>query len=213
MTSIRIAIAGVLCVLLATSCDNQLTDPTPIDPIITRPPVVTLPPELPRPVDLGIRNILQETQVWCWAAVAQQIILHLRGPNDTPPQCALVAIAYNAGPEYCCNAPQACLLVGNIQQIQLLIGHFGGRYSSIAAPTDPMTVYNTLASGRPIIMLVRSSPTGNVGHFIVIRGMEWRATPFGGEPVLYVNDPLSYYTQPIPFAQIARIWQNAIVVY
>ena len=112
MTSIRIAIAGVLCVLLATSCDNQLTDPTPIDPIITRPPVVTLPPELPRPVDLGIRNILQETQVWCWAAVAQQISLHLRGPNDTPPQCALVAIAYNAGPEYCCNAPQACLLVG-----------------------------------------------------------------------------------------------------
>ena len=38
--------------------------------------------------------------------------------------------------------------------------------------------------------------------------MEWRATPFGGEPVLYVNDPLSYYTQPIPFAQIARIWQK-----
>ena len=27
--------------------------------------------QIPSPIDLGIRNIPQETQVWCWAAVAQ----------------------------------------------------------------------------------------------------------------------------------------------
>ena len=96
-----------------------------------------------------------------------------------------------------------------MQQIQQLIAYYGGRYSSIVPPTDPRTVYNTLASGQPIIMLVRSSPYSDIGHFVVIRGMEW----FGGEPVLLINDPLAYFSRPIPFAQIAQYWQAAIVVY
>ena len=41
---------------------------------------------LPPPVDIPIQNIHQETPVWCWAAVAQQIILGIRGPANTPPQ-------------------------------------------------------------------------------------------------------------------------------
>ena len=49
--------------------------------------------QVPPPVDLGIQNIPQETPLWCWAAVAQQIIFALRGPNGTPHQCGLVAIA------------------------------------------------------------------------------------------------------------------------
>lgn len=47
---------------------------------------------MPSPVQLGIPNLPQETQVWCWAAVAQQIIAHSRGAAYTPPQCALVAV-------------------------------------------------------------------------------------------------------------------------
>ncbi len=58
---------------------------------------------IPAPVDIPIQNLTQETEVWCWAAVAQQIILASQGPQATPPQCALVAMANGAAPEACCS--------------------------------------------------------------------------------------------------------------
>lgn len=167
--------------------------------------------QIPPPIDLGIQNIPQQTQVWCWAAVAQQIIAAINGPQGTPPQCALVAIANNANPQSCCNMPQQCMVTGSLQQIQALIAHFGGHYSSISPPANPMIVYNTLASGRAIIMAVQSSPFS--GHVVVIRGMQWIPAQFGFQPVLLINDPMSYFTQPVPFQNIAAFWQGAIIVY
>ncbi|MCP5180594.1 MAG: papain-like cysteine protease family protein [Pseudomonadales bacterium] len=166
--------------------------------------------DVPPPVDLPIQNLRQETQVWCWAAVAQQIIMATRGPQATPPQCALVARAYSQRPETCCGMPWNCTVTGNLQQIQGLIAEFGGRYSQIAAPTDPMTLYSTLSAGRAIILAVKSSPFA--GHVIVLRGMAWVPTWNGVQPVLYINDPMAYYTQPVPFEAIARMWDAAIVV-
>ena len=162
-------------------------------------------------INLSLKNIPQKTPVWCWAAVAQQIIFATQGQNGTPPQCALVAIANGANPQMCCNMPQQCMVTGSLQQIQGLIAHFGGHYSSIAPPANPMIIYNTLASGKAIIMAVKSSP--NSGHVVVIRGMAWVPTQFGIQPVLYINDPMAYFTQPIPFQNIASYWQAAIVVY
>ena len=43
--------------------------------------------------------------------------------------------------------------------------------------------------------------------------MEWVPTAFGAQPVLYVNDPMGYFTQPIPFANLAQYWMSAIVVH
>ena len=60
-------------------------------------------------------------------------------------------------------------------------------------------------------MAVQTTPY--VGHVVVIRGMEWTLTPYGFEPVLYINDPMEYFTRPIPFRQIARFWRAAIVIY
>jgi hypothetical protein len=74
-----------------------------------------------------------------------------------------------------------------------------------------MDIYNTLAAHRAIIMQVKTSPYSN--HVIVIRGMEWVSTPQGYQPVLYVNDPLGYFTQPIPFMNILPYWRSAIIVY
>ena len=168
--------------------------------------------EIPEPVDLQIENIPQETGVWCWAAVAEQIIRRLKGPYDTPPQCALVAMANGVPPHYCCSTYQpACVRTGSLEQIQYLIGEFGGAYSSQALPTDPMTVYHALRQRRAIIMAVQATPFA--GHVVVIRGMEWAPTPYGLEPVLYVNDPMNYFTEPIPFWRIAQYWRAAIVVY
>lgn len=165
------------------------------------------------PVDLGIQNIPQQTEVWCWVAVAQQIIQSSRGPFQTPPQCALAAMAYGIHPSVYCSGMgnPACVRTGSLNQIQYLIGQFGGRFSALAPPTDPMTIYHTLRSGRAIIMAVRSSPFTN--HVVVIRGMHWAPTPLGAQPVLLINDPIGFFSQSVPFANIARFWKVAIVVY
>lgn len=94
--------------------------------------------QVPSPVDLPIPNIPQQTQVWCWAAVAQQIIHATSGPVQTPPQCALVAMANGAHPAVCCNQPNpACLRTGSFPQIAGLIQQFGGRTSSYALLRTP----------------------------------------------------------------------------
>jgi len=164
------------------------------------------------PVDLPIPNISQQTDVWCWAAVAQQIINATIGPVRTPSQCALVAAANNMPAQLCCEqGVPACYRPGNITEIQQLIGFFGGRYSQYAMPADALTLYRTLAAGRAIILQLR--PAGQtIGHVVVLRGMSTIPTPFGFTPVLHINDPMAQYTQPVPFDQILPIWQSAIVI-
>ncbi len=168
--------------------------------------------QLPPPVDIPVQNIPQESPVWCWAAVAQQIIMYSQGVQRTPSQCALVAIANNAPPQVCCTAYNPiCVRTGSTQQIQGLIAYFGGRYSGIAPPADPMTLYKTLASGKPIILQVRAGMQS--AHVVVLRGMSFMPTPYGTEPVLHINDPLAHFTQPVPFSNLIRIWMSAIVVH
>lgn len=73
-----------------------------------------------------------------------------------------------------------------------------------------MTLYRTLADGKAIVLAVKATPFS--GHVIVLRGMGWMPTPQGPQPVLFINDPMAYFTAPVPFAQIARYWESAIVV-
>lgn len=164
------------------------------------------PPEL---IDLSIHNISQETRMWCWAATAQQIIYWING--YAPSQCQLVAYANQASEQYCCTYPHLCEVPGSMQQIQNLILAYGGRYSSIEPPANEMIIYQTLAKGRPIVLFLQTHPT--LGHFIVLRGMSWIPTYNGYQAVLYVNDPMSYFTQPVPFYDLLGIWKAAIVVY
>jgi hypothetical protein len=167
--------------------------------------------QIPPPIDLGIPNISQETPVWCWAAVAQQIINAKVGPNRTPPQCALVALANGAAPAFCCGGYNPmCVRTGSLSQIAALIRNFGGQLSSYAAPTDPISLYRTLSSGRPVILHVRSSFSST--HVVVLRGMSFTPTPFGVQAILHINDPLAYFTQPVAFSQLAAIWIDALVV-
>jgi hypothetical protein len=166
---------------------------------------------IPAPVDIPIQNLTQETEVWCWAAVAQQIILASQGPQATPPQCALVAMANGAPPEACCSGYNAqCVRTGSLQQIQQLIQQFGGRPTALAPPTDPMTLYGALAQGRPVILALQSGQGS--GHVVVVRGMSFVPTANGVEPVLHVNDPMAYYTQPVAFRDVVAMWSDAIVV-
>ena len=172
--------------------------------------------QAPPPVDIPIQNILQETPVWCWAAVSQQIILASRGPQVTPPQCALVAMANRSPPAACCSRYNpACVRTGNIAQIQFIIGQFGGHFTAVAPPTDPMTLYQVLRNGHPVILeLTQPYMVGNqaMSHVVVVRGMSWIPTPGGAQPVLHVNDPTSTYTQPVPYTRIVGMWRTAIIV-
>ena len=207
------AMIRVLPVVLMVGCCPPFF--CPVDPPRDdndEPTVSITPPDPihPTAVNIRIANIPQQTDVWCWAAVAQQIIAYSRGLQQTPAQCALVAIANNVIPGYCCMAPTPCLVTGSLQQIQALIAYFGGRFSTVIRPTDPVTLYRILESGRPVIMATQATPF--TGHVIVIRGMEWVPTSGGFVPVLHVNDPIKHFTEAIPFAKLARIWQSAIVV-
>ncbi|MBT9447595.1 MAG: hypothetical protein IV086_18010 [Hyphomonadaceae bacterium] len=166
---------------------------------------------IPPPVDLPIENLRQETEVWCWAAVSQQIIAASRGQQSTPAQCALVAMANGVEPGVCCNGyNQQCVRTGSLEQIQALIAQFGGRYSGFAEPTDPMTLYRTLAGGHAVILALQTGPQMN--HVVVLRGMSFVQTQGGVEPVLHINDPMQVYTQPVPYRQLVQAWRKAIVI-
>ena len=170
----------------------------------------------PPPVDIPIQNIPQQTEVWCWAAVAQQIIHFKNGPMNTPAQCAMVALSKNAPIPYCCSNFNNCATTGSLTEIQALLSYFGGSFSSYSPPADPMSLYYTLAQNKPVIMQISTVPPGfpsGMNHVIVIRGMFFQTTPMGVIPILIVNDPMNQYTQPVPYAQLAPLWQSAIVVH
>ncbi len=164
---------------------------------------------LPPPVDLGIRNIMQDTDVWCWAAVAQQVIVKRRGKS--PPQCALVAMVHGRYPSFCCPHYERCAVSGSLRQIQTLIRNFGHRTTTLSAPSNAMSLYRTLRQGHPIIMALRNSQV--TGHAVVLTGMTWTEGPKGPEAVLHVNDPLRVLPNRLAYSALAPRWQAAIVVY
>ena len=164
--------------------------------------------ELPPPVDLGIANIRQETDVWCWAAVAQQVIVKRKGRS--PPQCALVAMVHGRYPSYCCPHYDRCAVPGSLAQIQKLIRNFGQRASSIAPPTDAMSLYRNLRAGKS--HHPRGAQFALFGPCVVLTGMSWIQGSRGPEAVLHVNDPLQVIPARLAFRDLLPRWQAAIVV-
>ena len=187
--------------------DQALNPPIQQEPQVLDNGLLSQPLET---VDLPIENFRQQTDVWCWVTVAQQIIAATRGVDNTPQQCELVATANGVAPDVCCNGyNQQCVTTGSLQQISGLIAQYGGRTSSFAAPTDPMTLYNALRGGHAVIIALNMNGSG---HVVVARGMMTRAVAGGYEPVVILNDPESEITQPIPFSQVEPMWEQAIVV-
>lgn len=168
--------------------------------------------QLPPPINLGIVNLAQEGPAWGWASVARQIIAWKNHDLiNAPQQCALVAMANGAPPETCCSGVNpACNIGGSNQQIQMLIASFSASYAFLAPPAQPMVLYNTLQSARPIILQIATGPsTANV---VVLQGMEWYQTAAGPRAMLLINDPRNIYPALVPFESIAPIWMSAIVV-
>lgn len=167
------------------------------------PPPTNTSADTKDPVDLNIENFTQDTQVWCWAACAQQIIFWKTGNYYY--QCFLVGVTY--GIDFCCYNPSSCLYTGQWPQIQFLLKYFGGSYSAYSLPADPVTVYKTLKQGKAILLQLQFSPYSS--HCVVLKKMEW----INNNPIFYLNDPMSYFTQPWTFQQLSYYWKDALVVY
>ena len=161
------------------------------------------------PVDLRIPNVPQKTRVWCWAAVAQQVIIRKRG--SSPPQCALVAMVHGRPPSACCPHYQKCAVPGRLSQIRKLIRNFGRSSSSLERPTDLMTLYATLCAGKPVIIALRN--TRYTGHTVVVTGMTWVQSERGRTAMLHINDPIGALPPRVPYEIIRSRWTAAIIVH
>lgn len=173
--------------------------------------LATLPALAQGPIDLGIPNIRQQTQVWCWVAVAEQIIRWKNG-GGSPSQAELVSIANGWPPQACpmANNPmmlQACIRTGGLHEIAGLIGAFSMSAAGFAPPAAWPLLYQTLAQRRPIILSVQATPYS--GHVVVLRGI----VP-GPDPILLINDPMGWpgFFQGVPFSRLLQFWTGAIVV-
>ncbi|GEM_PF-5225767 len=155
---------------------------------------------------IDVPHFPQLSPVWCWVAAAQQIIAYKAGFALTPQQCALVEAADGAPPGMCCNiGHQGCVHTGSFAQVANLISYFGGSYSSYVLPANAFVVEKTLQAGRPILAQIKTG--GSSTHVVVIRGIR-----MGPDPVLLINDPVLPVPILVPFAHLANIWIDGIVV-
>jgi len=171
--------------------------------------------QLPPPVVLPVPTVTQDTMVWCWLAVSEMVIRY-RNWGAGFRQCQMMEVGYRVPPGTCCGNPNLCARPGSIQEIQGVIASFGGRFSSLAPPTNYQVLYNILQSGRPVIAQIATG--GSIGHVVVIRGMGFQ--PFINmlgmpdvAPILMINDPMSIVPAQVPYAQFLAIWRASIIVH
>lgn len=159
------------------------------------------------PIDLGIQNIPQDMSNWCWVAAAQQVIHWATG--SSPQQCQLVSLVANVNSQKTCMQPQPFNQPASFQPIVQLIQHYIGAHSSMNGPGSPLQVYQTIASGRPVIMLVYPQ-FSQVGHFVVLRAVSCA----GPNLVFHLNDPMnrSGFQTSVPYSKISQMWHSALIV-
>lgn len=155
---------------------------------------------------INVPHFQQLTPVWCWVAAAQQIIAYKKGFSGTPQQCALVEAVDGASPGVCCGfGHPGCVHTGSFVQVANLISYFGGSYSSYVLPANAFVVEQTLQAGRPILAQIATGAGST--HVVVIRGIT-----MGPNPVLLINDPMAPAPYQIPFANLASMWIDGIVI-
>lgn len=170
--------------------------------------VVPARAQVPPPIDLGVINIPQQTPVWCWAAVVEQVV-RWRSGGSGPSQCQIVSAANGFPAEHCCGpavgAP-ICLRPGGVQEMQQALFSLVNIRSSVFGPLSWQQLYQFLSLGRPVLVLLHSTPFS--GHVVLVRGMFF--VPQG--PVLIVNDPMAYFSQPVPIQAFYAFWTGSVLL-
>lgn|GEM_PF-2406973 len=173
----------------------------------------------PPPVVLPVPIALQETPVWCWAAVTEMSLRYRTGQSLA--QCQMLEQIHGFPPGACCVPPaqQCARPAQGLQEVQQALMAFGGVRSIHTTPLAPMQLYSILQHGDPVIVHIRSGVVSS--HVVVARGMRFEAmpiqTPWGGViyqtmPFVLVNDPLSFMPNSVPYPQLANIWLDALII-
>ncbi len=196
MKKFLIFLVALLCVVPMTSPDAYGDDEDE-DPV-------------PGTVLIDIDNHMQQTSVWCWAAVAEQIIEFSQG--NSPPQCALVAAANGVPPVFCCNGPNpACVRTGSMDQLRTLLLAYGNRASYVVYPgRDPMPLYKHLVADHLVVLQVRTGT--NSTHVVVLKGMRFTRDRGRLEAWIIVNDPMIFDMPPMLYSRMQGTIINALVI-
>lgn len=124
---------------------------------------------------LSVPLVLQQTPVWCWAAVSEMVFRYYRTGFE---QCQILSAWYRAP---CCGAAsQFCQTTASIEVIRETLGGFGIRSIHFPGPISFQAVQSEINAGRPIIVAYRGS---SAGHVVVIHGYDARGN-------VYIRDPL-----------------------
>ncbi len=203
-------VLALLLTILTSGCDDD---------------VVTLPPPPPPPTSgevvgaLNIAPVVQQTEVWCWAASTEMVLRHYGLPNLNGfgnYQCGVVAAWF--GGQCLVDCFSCVSTIGSMSQIRTLIDGYGNFARAIGVGSrvlqstlvfralTPTEIALEIGAGRPIVVGINpqgGAPLPNIGqHVAVIVGYDYRDSH---QDVL-VNDPFpylsfSYSTQVAPYVR------------
>jgi hypothetical protein len=149
---------------------------------------------------LNIPDIEQKSPVWCWAAVSKQIIHGLK--DASPKQCKIVSDILDKD---CCEDDTGCQETGTIDDIQLILNRYTGRYTQTTGPLGFNQIKELIYDRKPILMSI--SLTEEDSHIVVIRGFEEK----NGKKYLYINDPLRIFNQKESYHKVFDRWNIGLI--
>ena len=154
---------------------------------------------------LPIPPVVQQTEVWCWAAVSEMALVYYEYDSINPAgqfQCGVVALLGGVCNTNCFSCvtgigtlPNLVLALQAYQQIAQRLGAAGYSFNShVGGPLSPAQIRTEIDDGDPIIAGINPSgmgrfyPPGIGEHVALIIGY---ASP-GRTFKLVVNDPYPY---------------------
>lgn len=166
------------------------------------------------PVELSVPHYVQETDVWCWAAVARMVIAYFRGEEGTPPQSRLVELILDLPEGHCARSPMPveCAQASYSFFVNMLMRVGGARHVRELASMDALGVYSALAMRNVIVAEMRIAE--DMTHVVVMRGVWVRDRQAFTIDVL-VNDPSPLIGKPVwmPYADLIPAIERLFVIY
>lgn len=140
----------------------------------------------------------QENTMWCWAACVQSVLAQAN-VHQSQPQ---IVVRLTGTPQ---NRP------AHVREVVQLLQSYQFRAWSVEYPASPEQLVSTLSNGWKLIALVNPSNNPNVGHFIILQGVENQP---GGGSMIRVSDPANgqtYLQHPQQLYQTWK-WNYSVVV-
>lgn len=164
---------------------------------------------------LSIKPVLQQTQVWCWAAVAEMTFKHYNLPNLNQNgnfQCGIVAIYFGKQSPCWYDCSKCITTIGVFENIHKLVNEYGLAIRQESRPSrnlnsqlvrNPMSfqnVKNEIDNNRPILAGIKRVFGNQSQHVTLIIGYQTS----NNRNYLIVNDPFPFEI-PNPYFEAGAI--------